>query len=86
MYRPKGKKSKLVGKPPVWLQVAIESGLVEMYEPKDGEYVGWLEQIDKSVVIPNYTEEDIERMLVEGMSKTLEDFKKTDRKKGPDAV
>lgn len=80
MYRGGGKRSKLVGSPPLWLQVAIESGLVEMYEPKEGEYVGWLEQIDKTQVIPKYTNEDIERMLTEGLEKTLDDLEKKDDK------
>lgn len=76
MYRGGGKRSKLVGSPPLWLQVAIESGLVEMYEPKEGEYVGWLEQIDKTQVIPNYTEEDIHKMLTDGLASTLDDLDK----------
>lgn len=58
-----------MGPPPPWLEVAIESGLVEMMQHEPGEpfCCGWLEQIDKNAKIPEISKEDLELMMAAGL-------------------
>ena len=67
-----GMAAKHAVDPPVWLQVAVESGLVQMYRPYPGEQVYWLEQIDPMQVIEYPTHEEVQRMIDRGTLDALD--------------
>lgn len=59
--------------PEPWLQAAIESGLVEMVLPKEGEpRGGWLEP--KPGEKTTMTAEELEQLLHESMAETLKEL------------
>lgn len=69
----KGKKTRGAGEPDVWLQVAIESGLVEMGSLSEGyQGDGLLDPIGKRRKVPFMSHEDLEAMIAKGIADILE--------------
>lgn len=72
MYLP-GKRSKVSGEPELWLQVAIESGLVEMGSLEKGYQGGeLLNPIDRRRGRPGMKRKELEALIARGIIDTLE--------------